>query len=73
VAQELITAIDLLSRIGEVKPFEILDEVVFPCMRHTALVLRDPCWRIEHPIGILKLEILDGAAMSTIADYLSRR
>jgi hypothetical protein len=30
LAQELITAIDLLSRIGEVKPFEILDELVFP-------------------------------------------
>jgi hypothetical protein len=32
-------------------------------MRHTALVLRDPCWRIEHPIGIFKREIFDGSAM----------
>jgi hypothetical protein len=53
LAQELITIIDLLSRIGEVKPFEILDELVFPRYASHGAGAERSCWRIEHPIGIL--------------------
>jgi hypothetical protein len=52
-----------LSRIGEVKPFEILDELVFPRYASHGAGAERSCWRIELPIGILKREIFDGAAM----------